>query len=275
MPQTLARSLRVLAVTALACLGVVTTAIAADVQVRGLTAQTAAGADGTRARTYLTGTCQPKKTTMQCHLHAITVTPLDTSLLAAQSAAILAQAQQEPHHLDTVLARHLPALCPDPVPGAAMAEAPPVHPPLSSEAQALQQATAQFCAARSVEHLRMLLELRLQRQARTCTVWVQSTTKTFTLRGKEWISRQGPSGPCGVMETAVLSHPLTNRDEHITHFQRYSVRQTVTRPQAPYCPAEEAKDYGFVVEPPWYADCAYLDFSPLSFGWSVWPPRAP
>jgi len=29
------------------------------------------------------------------------------------------------------------------------------------------------------------------------------------------------------------------------------------------------------VEKPRYADCVYLDFSPQTFGWSVWQPGAP
>ena len=39
--------------------------------------------------------------------------------------------------------------------------------------------------------------------------------------------------------------------------------------------AGEDKDYVLVLEKPRYTDCVYIDFSPQTFGWSVWQPRSP
>ena len=119
-----------------------------------------------------------------------------------------------------------------------------------------------------------MLDLRLTLQARTCALWVTSYEKDFTLRGTEWVSTQGPSGPCGVMETAVLSHTLYDSHGQEIRFNQYRVRHSVTKKHAPRCTAGEDQDYVLVLEKPRYADCMYLDFSPQTFGWSVWSPTA-
>src|SRR3989449_791427 len=58
-------------------------------------------------------------------------------------------------------------------------------------------------------------------------------------------------------------------------FNRYRTRQIMTRNNAPQCQQGHEKDYRFVLEKPWYVDCEYIDFSPLTFGWSFWRPSAP
>src|SRR5262245_55189304 len=68
--QAMAIRLRTL-VVALTLLGSLTAAVAVEVQIRGLTEQTAVRADSPRARAYLTGTCQQKRASMHCHLHQI------------------------------------------------------------------------------------------------------------------------------------------------------------------------------------------------------------
>jgi hypothetical protein len=142
--------------------------------------------------------------------------------------------------------------------------------PLSPGEQELRQATRHFCAEKSEAHLRAVLELRLTMQARTCALWGTNYDKDFTLRGTEWVSTQGPSGPCGIMETAVLSSTLSNSQGQDIRFNRYRTRQSVTKKNASLCRAGEDKEYVFVLEKPRYTDCVYLDFSPQTFGWSVW-----
>ena len=52
-------------------------------------------------------------------------------------------------------------------------------------------------------------------------------------------------------------------------------RQIVTKKNAPHCRASKDEEYVFVLEKPRSADCVYIDFSPWTFGWSLWQPRSP
>jgi hypothetical protein len=248
---------------------------AEDVKIMGLMDTNAAHSDPKRPLTYLTGNCQQKPKRMKCHLNEITVTKLDTTLFEAKANEVMEQVTQDPQHIDSVIARQMPYLCPDPTPAPAPLEEPSQSAPLSPGEQELRQATRHFCAEKSADTLRALLDLRITMQARTCALWVTSYAKDFTLRGTEWVSTQGPSGPCGVRETAVFSSPLYDSHGQAIRFNRYQTRHSVTKKQAPRCTAGEDKDYVLVLEKPRYTDCVYLDFSPQPFGWSVWQPTAP
>ncbi len=68
----------------------------------------------------------------------------------------------------------MPYLCPDPTVGQDRQEEPFQSAPLSPGEQELRQATRQFCAEKSADRLRALLDLRLTMQARTCALWVTS-----------------------------------------------------------------------------------------------------
>ena len=72
------------------------------------------------------------------------------------------------------------------------------------------------------------------------------------------------------METAVLSSTLSNSQGQEIRFNRYRTQHIVTKKNASLCRAGEDKEYVFVLEKPRYTDCAYIDFSPQTFGWSVW-----
>jgi hypothetical protein len=226
--------------------------------------------DSQRPLAYLTGSCQQKRKRMKCHLNEIEVKKLDTTLFKEKAKEVMEQVKQDPHNVDSVIERQMPYLCPDSTAGQDRLEEPSQSAPLSSGEQELRQATQQFCAEKSTDNLRTLLDLRGKMQARTCSLWVQSYDKDFTLRGTEWVSTQGPSGPCGIMETAVLSSTLSNSQGQDIRFNRYRTRHIVTKKQAPRCTAGEDKEYVFVMEKPRYTDCAYIDFSPQTFGWSVW-----
>ena len=212
---------------------------------------------------------------MQCHLNEIVVNKLDTTLFDAKAKEVLEQATQAPQHVESVIERHMPYLCQEHPLGTARTEEPSPSTALSPGEQELRQATRHFCAAKTVDSLRAVLDLRLAMQARTCALWVTSYDKDFTFRGTEWVSTQGPSGPCGVTETAVLSQTLYDSHGQAIRFNRYRTRHSVTKKQAPQCTAGEDKDYVLALEKPRYADCVYLDFSPQTFGWSVWQPGAP
>ena len=266
---------RALAAASLILLLVIAFAGAEDVKIMGLMETHAARADSTRPLAYLTGSCQKKPKRMQCRLNEIAVNKLDTTLFAAKAHEVMEQVARDPHNVDRVIERHMPYLCPDPTPGQDWREEPSQSATLSPGEQELWQATRQFCAAKTAANLRALLDLRMTLQARTCALWVTSYDKDFTLRGTEWVSTQGPSGPCGIVETAVFSQTLYDSYGQAIRFNRYRIRQRVTKKQAPRCTAGEDKDYVMVLEKPQYTDCVYLDFSPQTFGWSVWPPRAP
>jgi hypothetical protein len=181
---------------------------AEDVKIMGLMDPQAARSDSKRPLVYLTGSCQQKHQRMQCHLNEIAVNKLDTTLFAAKVKEVLEQATQDPQQVESVMERHMPYLCQEHAIGTDRMDATAPSAPLSPGAQELRQATRQFCAAKTVDNLRAVLDLRLTMQARTCVLWVTSYDKDFTLRGTEWVSTQGPSGPCGIVETAVFSRTL-------------------------------------------------------------------
>ena len=267
--------MRSLAIAALTLLIVIASAGAEDIKIMGLTETSAARADSTRPLTYLTGSCQQKPKRMTCHLNEIAVTKVDPTPLADKAKAVLEQVTQEPQSVESIIASQMPYLCQEPTSGTDTGEETAPSAPRSPHEQALRQATRHFCAEKSEEHLRALLDLWGQMQARTCTLWVTSYAKDFTLRGTEWVSTQGPAGPCGVVETAVFSSPISNSQGQAIRFNRYRIHHTVTKKNTPLCQAAEDKEYVFVVEKPRYAECVYLDFSPWTFGWSWWQPRAP
>src|SRR2546422_5504256 len=254
---------------------VLASAGAEDIKIMGLMDTNAARADPTRPLAYLTGSCQQKPKRMQCHLNEITVTKLDTTLFEAKANEVMEQVTQDPQNMDRVIARHMPYLCPDPTTGQDRLEEPSQSATLSPGEQELRQATRHFCATKTADTLRVLLDLRITMQARTCALWVTSYAKDFTLRGTEWVSTQGPSGPCGVRETAVLSSTLYDSHGQAIRFNRYQTRYSVTKKHAPQCTAGEDKDYVLVLEKPRYTDCVYIDFSPQTFGWSGWQPSSP
>ena len=268
-------AIRALAVTVLMLLLVRGSSGADDITIMGLMETSAVRADSRRSLTYLTGRCQKKHQRMQCHLNEIVVNKLDTTLFDAKAKEVLEQATQAPQHVESVIERHMPYLCQEHPLGTARTEEPSPSTALSPGEQELRQATRHFCAAKTVDSLRAVLDLRLAMQARTCALWVTSYDKDFTFRGTEWVSTQGPSGPCGVTETAVLSQTLYDRHGQEIRFNRYQIRHSVIKKQGPQCTAGEDKDYVLALEKPRYADCVYLDFSPQTFGWSVWQPGAP
>ena len=249
---------------------IMASASADDVKIMGLMDTNAVRSDGTRPLTYLTGSCQQKHKRMKCHLNEIAVTKLDTTLVEAKAKEVMDQVKNDPHNVDSVLERQMPYLCPDPATGQDRTDEPSPSAPLSPGEQELRQATRHFCAEKSAENLRALLDLRITMQARTCALWVTSYDKEFTLRGTEWVSTQGPSGPCGVRETAVFSRSLHDSHGQEIRFNRYQIRHSVTKKHAPRCTTAEDKDYVLLLEKPQYTDCVYLDFSPQTFGWSVW-----
>ena len=253
---------------------IMASASAEDVKIMGLMDTNAARSDGTRPLTYLTGNCQPKHKRMKCHLNEIAVNKLDTTLFEAKAQEVMAQVTQDPHNVDRVIEQHMPYLCPAPNTGQDRLEEPSQSATLSPGEQELRQATQQFCAEKSADHLRALLDLRLTMQARTCALWVTSYNKDFTLHGTEWVSTQGPSGPCGIVETAVFSRTLYDRHGQGIRFNRYQIRHSVTKKQTAQCTAGEDKDYILVLEKPQYTECVYIDFSPQPFGWSGWQPTA-
>jgi hypothetical protein len=249
---------------------IMASASAEDVKIMGLMDTNAVRSDGTRPLAYLTGSCQQKHKRMKCHLNEITVNKLDTTLFAAKAKEVMDQVKNDPHSVDSVIERQMPYLCPDPTTSQDRLEEPAQSATLSPGEQELRQATRQFCAEKSAENLRAVLDLRITMQARTCALWVTSYDREFTLRGTEWVSTQGPSGPCGVKETAVFSRSLHDSHGQAIRFNRYQIRHSVTKKQAPRCTTAEDKDYVLLLEKPQYTDCVYLDFSPQTFGWSVW-----
>jgi hypothetical protein len=273
--QDIPMYIRALAIASLLLLVIIASTSAEDIKIMGLTETNAARTDSTRPLTYLTGSCQTKHRRMKCHLSEITVAKVDTTPLADKAKAVLEQVTQDPHNVEQVIARQMPYLCQEPTNGQDRREATAPSAPLSPGEQALQQAIRDFCAEKSAAHLRALLDRWGTLQAQTCALWVTSYDKAFTLRGTEWVSTQGPTGPCGVIETAVFSHPVSNSHGHDIRFNRYRIHHRVTKNNAPHCTAGKAKDYVFLLEKPRYTECVYIDFSPWTFGWSWWQPRSP
>ena len=268
-------SIRYLAVGYITIMLVMASAVAEEVKIMGLTEKNAAFLDGTKSLEYLTGSCQKKKSHMQCHLNQIEVKKIDTTPLEDKAREVMAHAKHDPQSLDNFIASNLPPICQEPDRIQAMLDDTPKSSQMSRGERELRQATWQFCAERSEENLRAMFDTRLKMQSRTCSVWVKSYEQAFSLHGKEWISKSGPYGECGVIDMAIFSNTLSNSQGQETRFNRYRTRQIMTRNNAPQCQQGHEKEYLFVLEKPWYVDCEYIDFSPLTFGWSFWHPRSP
>jgi hypothetical protein len=263
------------AVGALTLLLVLASAGAEDVKIMGLTETNAARSDRTRPLTSLTGSCQQKHRHMKCHLNEITVKKVDTTPFDDKAKEVMDQVKHDPQSVESILERQMPYLCHDPTISTDMREETSPSDTLSPGERALRQAIRHFCAEKSEDNLHALFDLWGKMQAQTCSLWINSYDKDFTVRGTEWVSTQGPAGPCGVLETAVFSSPFSNSQGQEIRFNRYRTRHLVTKPNAPLCQAGEDKEYVFVLEKPRYTECVYIDFSPWTFGWSWWQPRAP
>ena len=106
--------IRVLAVASLPFFLVLMAAAGAeDVKIMGLMDTNAVRSDSQRSLAYLTGSCQHKHKRMKCHLNEIEVTKLDTTLFKEKAKEVMEQVTQDPHHVDSVIERQMPYLCPD------------------------------------------------------------------------------------------------------------------------------------------------------------------
>jgi hypothetical protein len=268
-------SIRYLAVGYITIMLVMASAVAEEVKIMGLTEKNAALLDGNKSLEYLTGSCQKKKSHMKCHLNHIEVKKIDTTPLEEKAREVIANAKNDPQSLEHFIASNMPQICHEQDSIKAMLDDTPQSNKISRGERELRQATWQFCAERSEENLRAMFDMRLKMQSRTCSVWVHSYEQKFYLHGKEWMSKSGPYGECGVIDTAVFSNTLSNSKGQETHFNRYRTRQIMTRNNPPLCQQVHEKEYLFVLEKPWYVDCEYIDFSPLTFGWNFWTPSSP
>ena len=268
-------SIRSLTVVYITIMLFMASAVAEEVKIMGLTEKNAALLDGTKTLECLTGSCQKKKSRMKCHLNQIAVKKIDTTLLEEKAREVMANAKNDPQSVDNFIASHLPPICQEPESIQVMLDDTPKSRQMSQGERELKQATWQFCAERSEDNLRAMFDIRLKMQSRTCSVWVHSYEQAFYRHGKEWMSKSGPYGECGVIDTAIFSNTLSNSQGQETRFNRYRTRQIMTRNNAPQCQQVHEKEYLFVLEKPWYVDCEYIDFSPLTFGWSFWHPSAP
>ena len=72
------------------------------------------------------------------------------------------------------------------------------------------------------------------KELRTCKVWVNSYDETFTrsIRSPHWVSNEGPSGPCGVVNIDVLKKVSSGNFD----FWVYDTKRIVTN--------KEAKEFG-------------------------------
>jgi hypothetical protein len=254
---------------------VIASAVAEEVKIMGLTDTNPSIVDGNRSLAYLTGSCQQKKASMKCQLHQIEVKKIDTAPLEEKAKEVLANAKSDPQSLENFIQSNLPPLCNDPGIIKAMLDDPSQSEKISHGELELRNATLQFCADRSEESLRTLFDIRLKVQSSTCSVWVNSYERAFRLRGNEWVSQKGPYGDCGLIETDTLSNALFGSKGQVTHFNRYRTRHINTRNNPLLCKEGYEKEFLFVLEKPWYADCVYIDFSPMTFGWGFWNPHSP
>jgi hypothetical protein len=267
------RPLAVASLTFLLC--VMASAGAEEVKIMGLTNTNAVLSDSKRPLAYLTGSCQKKQGHMKCHLNEIEVRKLDTTPFEEKAKKVMDHIKNNPQNVESFIESHMPYLCQEYTIGEDRMDGTSQNDTLSPGEKELRQATRQFCAEKSEDNLRAVFDLRVKMQARTCALWVNSYARDFTLRGKEWVSTQGPYGSCGFVDTAVFSSSLYNSQGQEIRFNRYRTRQIVTKKNAPLCSAGEDQEYIFVLEKPRYADCVYIDFSPWTFGWSLWQPRSP
>ena len=87
--------------------------------------------------------------------------------------------KNDPHNVDMVIERQMPYLCQEHTVGTDRMDKTSPSVALSPGEQELRQATQHFCAEKSVDNLRALLDLRVKMQAHTCSLWVKSYAKTL------------------------------------------------------------------------------------------------
>ena len=138
------------------------------------------------------------------------------------------QVKQDPHNVDRVIARQMPYLCLIPLPVKTGWMSHPRALPVSRRAGVAAGHTP-ILRREDGRHAARVVGPRITMQARTCALWVTSYDKGFTLRGTEWVSIQGPSGPCGVIETAVFSSTLYDSHGQAIRFNRYQTQHRVTK----------------------------------------------
>lgn len=188
---------------------------------------------------------------------------------------VIANAQSDPQSVENFIQSHLSPMCNDPVSIKAMMADTSKNAQMSQGERELRKAVLQFCADRSEKSMRAMFDIRLKVQSSTCSIWIESYERAFRLRGNEWISQNGPYGPCGLIETHVLNNQLVDSKGQTTHFNRYRISKISKKNNPLLCKENYEKEYLFVLEKPWYADCVYIDFSPMTFGWDFWNPRFP
>src|ERR1043166_3341742 len=94
-----------LAVVALLLCLYLPTASADDIKIMGLTATPQPLSDHPPALTYLLGSCQPQKGSLQCHLHQLAIHKPALTPLDEQAYAVLAQEPDDPQRMDTLAQR--------------------------------------------------------------------------------------------------------------------------------------------------------------------------
>src|SRR2546422_10283602 len=107
-------SIRYLAVGYITLILLITSAVAEEVKIMGLTEKNAALLDGNKSLEYLTGSCQKKKLHMKCHLNHIEVKKIDTTPLEDKAREVIAHAKNDPQSLENFITSNLPHICNEP-----------------------------------------------------------------------------------------------------------------------------------------------------------------
>jgi hypothetical protein len=124
-----------------------------------------------------------------------------------------------------------------------------------------------FCNNPSAENYESYLAFALEKDMRTCTVWHNSYKQTFTRSNrssKQWISNEGPSGECDVIDISVLK-----KDERTSgiNFWVYESERIITNKEAKFLGGlasckdrpEEKMFYDWK-QPEKFFGCDYIDF---------------
>src|SRR5712664_2980905 len=107
----MAMRIRSLAVVYITIMLVMASAVAEEVKIMGLTEKNSALLDGNKSLEYLTGSCQKKKSRMQCHLNHIAVKKIDTTPLEDKAREVIAHAKNDPQSLENFIANNMPHIC--------------------------------------------------------------------------------------------------------------------------------------------------------------------
>jgi hypothetical protein len=101
-----------------------------------------------------------------------------------------------------------------------------------------------MCNVPTTETVREFLTYVLQKETKTCRIWTNPWSETFTKQpGDKWVSNRGPGGICGVVTVSTLeSKPIDPKNPNsLVRLWIYETQRVVTNRIGPLCQFDETR----------------------------------